>query len=191
LVYDGVPPGLSARPTLSVRTRSSRAVTATVTLAYLASNFDWQANYVARLSPDGAHVDLFAWLVLASGDETSFADADTQAVAGRLNRENVEVEVPRERPLQLRCWPQGTTSDIPFEDLERQPMGGLMQVSAVTVVNSQEIRLRGAARTEDFLNELPQVFAREEGLGDLKLYRLPMPVTVAAHSLKQVAFLER
>ena len=53
LVYDGVPPGLSARPTLSVRARSRRAVTATVTLSYLATGLDWQANYVAALSPDG------------------------------------------------------------------------------------------------------------------------------------------
>jgi hypothetical protein len=191
-VYDGVPPGLSARPTLSVRTRSSRPVTATVTLAYLSSGFDWQANYVARLAPDGAHVDLFAWLVLASADETSFADADTQAVAGRLNREPVEREEPPEGTLQLRCWPQATTSDIPLEELARSGIaGGFMAVSPVTVANSQEIRLRGATRTEDLVNSLPQAFATQEQLGDLKLYRLPTPVTVAAHSLKQVAFLER
>ena len=192
LVYDGVPPGLSARPTLSVRTRSSRPVTATVTLAYLASGFDWQANYVARLSPDGAHVDLFAWLVLASADSTSFADADTQAIAGRLNRQEVEREAPVQRPLQLRCWPHSTTSDIPFQDLEERASGGeLFAVSPVTVVNSQEIRLQGQTRTEDLINSLPQMFARQEALGDLKLYRIPEPVTVAAQSLKQVAFLQR
>jgi hypothetical protein len=190
-IYEGVPPGLSARPTLSVRTRSSRPVTATVTLAYLASGFDWQANYVARLAPDGAHVDLFAWLVLASGDETSFADADTQAVAGRLNREPVEREAPQANPLQLRCWPQATTSDIPLDELARDGDGRFGEASPITVVSSQEIRLRGATRTEDLINSLPQAFARQEALGDLKLYRLPMPVTVAAHSLKQVAFLER
>ena len=39
------------------------------------------------LSPDGRRLDLFAWLTLASMDETSFPDADTQAVAGQLNRE--------------------------------------------------------------------------------------------------------
>lgn len=192
LVYDGVPQGLSARPTLSVRTRSRRPVTATVTLAYLASGFDWQANYVARLSPDGAHIDLFAWLVLASNDETSFANAQTQAVAGRLNREDVQRDEPAQRSLQLRCWPQETTSDIPLDDLDRRgPAGGLIAVSPVTVVNPAEIRLQGTTQTEDLINSLPQAFALQEGLGDLKLYRLPAPVTVAAHSLKQVAFLER
>ncbi|MEA3012144.1 MAG: hypothetical protein QOD42_689 [Sphingomonadales bacterium] len=191
-VYDGVPPGLAARPTLSVRTRSSRPVSATVTLSYLSSGFDWQANYVATLSPDGAHVALFAWLVLASGDETSFVDADTQAIAGRLNRERVERDEPAQRALQLRCWPQATTSDIPLEELDRRGgEGGLMAVSPVTVISSEEIRLQGNTRTEDLINSLPEMMARQENLGDLKLYRIPEPVTVAAHSLKQVAFLQR
>ena len=185
LVYDQVPPGLSARPTLSVRTRASRPVSATVTLSYLANGFDWQANYVATLAPEGDRVDLFAWLTLASGDETSFREADTQAVAGRLNRERIEREPPEESWLRLRCWPQGRTSDVP----------------PVTVVNSQEVRLTGSTRTEDFIAAdgageeaimvAPALRARQEDLGDLKLYRIPEPVTVAARSQKQVAFLEQ
>ena len=103
LVYDGVPPELSARPTLSVRTRASRPVTATVTLSYLASGFDWQANYVAQLSPDGSRIDLFAWLTLASSDETSFPNADTQAVAGNLNREQPERQPREGGPLDLHA----------------------------------------------------------------------------------------
>src|SRR6185295_11577049 len=39
LVYDRVPPGLSAKPTLSVRARSSQPVAATVTLSYLSDGF--------------------------------------------------------------------------------------------------------------------------------------------------------
>jgi hypothetical protein len=187
LIYNQVPAGLSARPTLSVRLRAARATTATVTLAYLATGFDWQANYIATLSDDGSRVNLFAWLTLASMDETSFRNADTQAVAGRLNRAQVEPEARDAQPLQLHCWPQGRTSDIP-----------------VTVVNSRALRLAGTTRTEDLVNDLPQAFAggdqniivtasraRQEELGDLKLYRIPEPVTVAANSQKQVAFLEQ
>lgn len=187
LVYNRVPPGLSAQPTLSIRARSSQAATATVTLSYLASGFDWQANYIATLADDGHSVHLFAWLTLANGDQTSFVDADTQAVAGRLNREEVDVDWPAARSLELRCWPQGRTSDI-----------------SPTVIASEQVRMTGTVRTEDFINELPQSFAdeeniivtgssiaRQEDLGDLKLYRIPEPVTVAANSQKQVAFLER
>ena len=190
-VYEGVPPGLSARPTLSVRTRGGRPATATVTLSYLASGFDWQANYVARLSPDGAHVDLFAWLVLASGDPTSFANADTQAIAGRLNREAVQQAEPEERPLQLRCWPQATTSDIPLAELDRRGADGLASGQTLVLVNGRGALAGVVNQSEDALNDLPAVMARLENLGDLKLYRIPEPVTVAANSLKQVAFLER
>ncbi|HEY5711544.1 MAG TPA: hypothetical protein VIT38_06580 [Allosphingosinicella sp.] len=183
-IFDEVPAGLSARPTLSIRTRSRQAVTATVTLSYLASGFDWQANYVANLSADGSHVDLFAWLTLASSDETSFRDAETQAVAGRLNREEVERESPEAPSLQLLCWPAGTTSDLPAP-----------QQALVTDGVAEEVTFQGTTRTEDLINSLPQAFAgnsrraTQENLGDLKLYRITEPVTVAARSQKQVAFL--
>ena len=190
LVYDQVPAGLSARPTLSVRARASRPVAATITLSYLSDGFDWQANYVANVSADGGRVELFAWLTLASMDETSFRDAETQAVAGRLNRtatERDDSENDRQW-LELRCWPQGTTG-YP----SRQAPGA-------------DGRGRGTVRAEDLLNSLPQVMAgqageesvvvtatraTQENLGDVKLYRIPEPVTVAARSQKQVAFLEQ
>jgi hypothetical protein len=189
LTYDEVPPRLSAKPTLSVRVRSPRAASATVTLSYLASEFDWQANYVAKLAPDGRTVDLFAWLTLASADDTSFVRADTQAVAGHLNRQDIRARRAQAPPLVLRCWPSGTTtSDL--REFQPEP--------------EEEIIV------SDALNELPGVMAmappppppppppapappmaQQEELGDLKLYRIPMPVTVAAHSQKQVALLAR
>lgn len=187
LVYPSLPPGLSARPTLSVRARSARPVTATVTLAYLASGFDWRANYVAQLSPDGSSVELLAWLTLASEDETSFPAADVQAVAGNLNREEVE-EQPREGgSLRLQCWPAGTTSDIPLERLQRMGMGrgaGFDEGQEVVVTGS---RIPGRG----MLSPVAAVMATQENLGDLKLYRIPEPVTLAAHSRKQVAFMTR
>src|SRR3546814_16182250 len=79
-------PGLSARPTLSVTTRSDRAVDATVTLSYLARGFDWSADYVATLGADGSTLDLGAWVTLANGNGTGFPQASTNVVAGRLNR---------------------------------------------------------------------------------------------------------
>jgi hypothetical protein len=71
--FGGVPQNLSAKPTLSVITQSNEATTAKLTLTYMASGFDWQANYVAHAKPgdDKAigknKIDLFAWLTLANG----------------------------------------------------------------------------------------------------------------------------
>lgn len=190
IVYDGLPGGLSARPTLSVRTRASRPVVATVTLAYLASGFDWQANYIAQLSPDGANIDLLAWLTLASSDETSFANAETQAVAGRLNREVVEPQPREGGPLELRCWPAGTTSDIPLEELRRQDMGRGLALRA----REESIVVTGSRVGRSNLESnmpITTLTATQESLGDLKLYRIPEPVTLAARSQKQVAFMNR
>ena len=184
LIYDSVPEGLSSRPTLSVRARSSAPVTATVTLSYLANGFDWQANYIGTLSRDGRRLDLFAWLTLANGDETGFAEADTQAVAGRLNREAVDVPPSESGPLQLRCWPQGTTSDVmslaPPPPPPPPPMMAPMEAASISD-EEMAIAVTGSRIAQ----------ARQEELGDLKLYRIPIPVTVAANSQKQVALLER
>jgi hypothetical protein len=189
LVYAAVPSGLSARPTLSIRARASQPVTASVTLSYLASGFDWQANYIVTLSPDGGRAGLFAWLTLASNDETSFANADAQAVAGRLNREAVERQPREGGPLQLRCWPQARTSDIPLTEMAR-----LVPPPAPMIGDGEAIVVTGAlARNPNLVSSSPisVVVAEQENLGDLKLYRLPEPVTVAANSQKQVALLER
>ena len=181
LIYDGVPAGLSPRPTLSVRLRSSVAATATVTLSYLAAGFDWQANYVATLAPDGRRLDLFAWLTLASMDDTSFPEASAQAVAGQPNREPPEWEPPQVHELHLRCWPEGRTH-------QPAPGQGLYEVGdqAIVVTGS---RIGGADMRA--LSPATSVMAEQEDLGDLKLYRIPVPVTVASHSQKQVALLRR
>jgi hypothetical protein len=185
LIYGEVPAGLSARPTLSVRVRARTPVTATVTLSYLASGFDWQANYIATLAPDGRHADLFAWLTLASMDETSFVDADTQAVAGRLNRQNVEVQPREGGPLMLRCWPQSSTSDIPLGELQRRAAQQEYSGDGIVITGSRIPGNLASAAPITVVN------AVQEELGDLKLYRIPEPVTVAAHSQKQVALLTR
>jgi hypothetical protein len=186
-VYDGVPQGLSARPTLSVRARSARPVTATVTLSYLAGGLDWQANYVATLSDDGTRMRLFAWLTLASMDETSFVDADTQAVAGQLNRGFVPRQASEGGPLRLNCWPQGTTSDIPLYELEDAEE---VDVDRFALGQSLGIMAPSAPPPPPPPPPPPMV-AQQEELGDLKLYRIPEPVTVAARSQKQVALMQR
>jgi hypothetical protein len=185
LRYDEVLADLSAKPTLSVRVRSARATSATIKLSYLASGFDWQANYIATLSPDGTRADLFAWLTLANGEETSFRNADTQAVAGRVNRENERAEQAEAPPLTLECWAQGTTTSDLIEQVNQR--------EEIVVTGSRIGRANLAPPPPSPVMAMSAVAmeAVQEELGDLKLYRIPKPVTVAAKSQKQVALLER
>lgn len=191
LIYPRVPPGLSAKPVLSVRTRAQAGGRQQLTLSYLAGDFDWQANYVARLSPDTESLELFAWLTLASRDDTSFPDADTAAVAGRLARkppqedEDEEDEEDRGRYFHY-CWPNDTTGQPPFWRSPFLP-GSLPEIEAPIAIRDAEY-YGGGGEGEDIMVTGTRI-ARLEPLGDLKLYRIPFPVTVAPRSQKQVAFL--
>jgi hypothetical protein len=170
---------LDATPTLSTLVRSPAAVTATVTLSYLARGFDWAANYVATVAPDGRSADLGAWVTLANGNAANFKAAHTQVVAGRLNRESGLVEpVAIGSPILVQCWPNGTTSDIPIAvayQLLEAPFP--MQSAPATSITVS------AARVAKLVEE--------EQLGDLKLYRVPERTTISSRQLKQVRLLDR
>ncbi|WP_411340462.1 hypothetical protein V6U71_00305 [Sphingopyxis sp. J-6] len=188
LTYDGVPAGLTAKPTLSVTTRSPAAQRATVTLTYLSTGFDWASNYVARVADDGKTLDLFAWLTVANSNGESFADANMSVLAGTLNVTSdfdSLVEAPPPPQLSLRCFPTGNgrygaPPPPPPPPPPPAPMAEGMDI-IVTASRRQEKAMAAPISVVDT--------AKLEDLGDLKLYRVPFPVTVAANGQKQVALL--
>jgi len=178
---------LSAKPTLSVLVRSSEALTRTVTLSYLASGFDWAADYVATLSADGKSMELGAWVTLANGNGVGFPAAQTQVVAGRVNRESGTVEpLDAGGPILAQCWPRGSTSDPPqyLQFARALPLGAdnesLLQNVVVTAMAAPAAMRFLAKKTVE-----------QEELGDLKLYRVPDRTTVASRQSKQVRLLDR
>jgi hypothetical protein len=194
LTFDRVPAGLSAQPVFSVDTRDPAGGTYTVQLTYLAWGFDWQAHYVATLAEaargDAMTMRLMSWLTLLNDNGQSFEDAELLVVAGTLNVvSNFQrlADPPDARPLALTCYPIGSTAEgTPVEDLLTVPSPVMMAPPpppppppppAPIMLTAQ--RAAGAAMK-----------AEEEALGDLKLYRVPERVTVAAKGLKQVAFLD-
>ena len=188
IIYNGVPAGLTAKPTLSVTTRSLAAQRVTVTLTYLSTGFDWASNYVARVAADGRTLDLFAWLTIANSNGESFADAQLAAIAGTLNTVSdfdSLADVPQAPPLRLTCFPLGTGRyGIPSPPPPPAPAAYLDNEGDNIVVTAQR---RSAPMMESAM--AVSVVAELENLGDLKLYRVPIPVTVAANGQKQVALL--
>jgi hypothetical protein len=183
LQFGGVPSGLSSKPVLSVVTDSPQSRTVTVRLSYLASGFDWRASYVATEAQDGRTLDLFAWLTLANGNAQSFANAQVNAVAGRLNRVAAPALRSAVAALRLVCYPLGTTTS----DLLVQ------EASEIVVTASRRLfipppKVAFAAPSAPIL---PVTLPPPEDLGDLKLYRVPEVVTVSARGQKQVALLAR
>jgi hypothetical protein len=195
LGYDGVPPGLNARPTLSVETDSPSETDVVVQLSYLATGFDWTANYVVRIDPSGKTLHFFAWLTLANGNAQSFPNAQTQVIAGSVNKEDNPEDVTdsaRSGSLSLQCWPQDITSTHPRTAPWQRSYP--LPPPAMADYGGEDIVVTAQKRSE-MLQSAPvavtAMSAEQEELGDLKLYRIPELVTVAAHAQKQVAMIEK
>ena len=82
VIFDRVPPGLRARPTLSVNLDSSRGGTRPVALRYLTNGLGWNADYVALYNEAAGTIDMQGWVTLTNGTGTTFHNADTVLVAG-------------------------------------------------------------------------------------------------------------
>lgn len=201
--YAGVPTGLTPRPTLSVLAASDRAVTVTVQLTYMAQGFDWGANYVARTHAADDKIGLFAWLTVANGGSQSFNDARLQVVAGRPNKVANAPPLRRADPaLRLRCWPLDTTATHPRHVFERLPWAldagfddeaGLAEdiVVSGSRMRRQSVPMAMMMAPPPPPPPPPPVVAAQEELGDLKLYRVPIRVTLSAQSQKQVAMIDQ
>ena len=152
-----------------------------MTLSYLAWGFDWQANYVATLRPGGQSADLIAWVTLASSDTTSFVQAETMVVAGKVKREDSAPYYGGRRDiggLTLHCFAHpGPPLPIPEESYAEEIRNDIV------VTGSRLMAVPAPAP--------PALMVVQEDFGDLKLYRVPDRTTVAALAQKQVALLEK
>jgi hypothetical protein len=196
LTFPRVPAGLSAQPVFTVDTRDAKGGTYTVALTYLAWGFDWQAHYVATVADGGKggamRMRLMSWLTLLNDNGQSFPNAELMAVAGRLNVTSDYRSLanpPDAEPLRLVCYPLGHTAagspvGRPTPLSPPLPAPPPMGASSIVVTGSRAVTVNDIGRLREFK-------AVEEALGDLKLYRLPERVTVAAKGLKQVAFLDK
>jgi hypothetical protein len=169
IAYQGLPQGLNSRPTLSVATRSATARRVRVRLSYLAWGFDWRAHYVLALAPGAREGRLTAWLTLASSDDTGFPAAAASVIAGQPH---FDENRPDEQggDLELRCGVMAPAVAAPPPLSMAAPMAEIVLTASRRMMKAD-------------------VVAQAERLGDLHLYRIPVPTTVAAHGQKQVALL--
>ena len=205
LTFDGVPPELSARPIFNIDTYSETGGTYEIVLTYLSWGFDWEANYVAQLGNgrrDGTFpMGLTSWLTVLNDNGQSFPDAELMVVAGKIAIQSDFEELaesPRARGLRLNCYPIGSTaSGTPVINYAAPPPPppppGMPQGfnEDVIVVTGSRMRRESFASISPLAVVSEEAMAREENLADLKLYRVPRPVTVASKGMKQIAFLSR
>ena len=104
VIFDAVPPGLRARPTLSVTLDAQRGGARRAVLSYLTPGLGWKADYVARFDEAKGQIDVQGWVTLTNTSGTSYPAADVVLVAGNPGGGQPQVF----NPYQQRLRQQGT-----------------------------------------------------------------------------------
>ncbi|MXO71477.1 DUF4139 domain-containing protein [Alteraurantiacibacter buctensis] len=84
VIFDEVPPGLRARPTLSVTLDSTQNGARPASIRYLTPGLGWSADYVALFDEQRGTVDMQGWVTLTNTTGTTFNQASTLLVAGTV-----------------------------------------------------------------------------------------------------------
>jgi hypothetical protein len=86
VIFDGVPPSLRARPTLSVTVDTDGSGRRPVTLTYLTPGLGWAADYVALFDEANGRMDVQGWVTLTNNSGTPYVNASTLLVAGSVGQ---------------------------------------------------------------------------------------------------------
>ncbi len=84
VIFDRVPAGLRARPTLSVTVESQRGGRRPLTLTYLTPGLGWSADYVALFDEANGRMDVQGWVTLTNNSGTPYNNAEVLLVAGSV-----------------------------------------------------------------------------------------------------------
>lgn len=179
VIFDRVPPGLRARPTLSVNLDSSRGGKRPVSLRYLSNGLGWSADYVALYNESADTIDMQGWVTLTNRTGTTFHNADTVLVAGNPydgGRSNeyqdrgmtrAGTEAPnRERLGDFYLYPisgrttvaNAQTKQVSFLDVQAVPARKIYSINVGWEQNDQEPR--------NAESRIAFSTSRNQGLGD-------------------------
>lgn len=180
LVFDQLPEGLKARPTLSITLDAAQGGRRPVTLSYLSRGFSWKADYVAMFDEKAGKLDVQGWVTLNNTSGTTYPAAKLLLVAGAVGD---GAEQPRFRPAR----PVGI---VGTQAAAREQVGDFYLypiANPTTLAQAQQkqvsfLDVKGASATKSYwyrnnwlaTNDEAQSFAsvinfsnaREGGLGD-------------------------
>lgn len=172
IIFHSMPPNLTATPHLSARVRVQKAGKRQLKLSYLATGFDWRAQYVARVNPVDNHLSLTGWVTLVNQQTTSFFNVPVDVVAGEISIDEDTTPVSvRALAKSTACW------------FVRRAVAAPVISRMMAAIDAREVE-------EVVVSGLKTSVAEQRELGDYKLYRLPAPTDVLAQQIKQVKMLD-
>ena len=158
VVFDGVPPNLRARPTLSVTLDSNRSGSRDASIRYLTPGLGWTSDYVALFDEANGTVDMQGWVTLTNTTGTTFHAADTLLIAGNpsrggggprpdLRRPGTET-AERERLGDFYLYPledrttiaNAQTKQVSFLDVQGVPANRVYSIAAGWLANDSDFR---------------------------------------------------
>lgn len=179
VVFDGVPPNLRARPTLSVTLDSGRSGKRPASIRYLTPGLGWSSDYVALYDEARGTVDMQGWVTLTNNTGTTFRNADTLLVAGNPDGGRRSYQPPRgelvragtetagrERLGDFYLYPiegrttiaNAQTKQVSFLDVQGVPARRIYSITSGWMQNDNDFRPASSA--------ISFSSSRQGGLGD-------------------------
>jgi hypothetical protein len=94
-LFDAMPPGLRAKPTLLARVAAPEAGPRDLELRYLTRGLNWQADYVAELAADGKGLALRGMATIVNHSGADYPGAALKLVAGEVARGPQATPMPK------------------------------------------------------------------------------------------------
>lgn len=135
IVFSSLPPGLRARPTLSVTLDTDNGGSRPVSISYLSRGFGWKADYVTLFDDAAGKIDVQGWITLTNNSGTTFDKAKVLLVAGAVGDGNDNRGGYRPRPVSPQLVRAGTQTSAreSLGDFYVYPIAG-----RTTVANAQQ-----------------------------------------------------
>lgn len=103
VVYDGLPPGMHATPSLTMTVAGTPGQDMDSELSYLTGGLTWRADYVLQYDPEGNRMDINAWASVTNTTNLDFRDARLKLVAGEVKREMARPMPMMKAPMALEA----------------------------------------------------------------------------------------
>ena len=88
LVFDQLPEGLRAKPTLLATVMAGAAGKKNIDLHYLTGNMSWHADYTLTIADDEKTFDLEGWATITNTSGAEYRDATLKLIAGDVRRQS-------------------------------------------------------------------------------------------------------